>query len=636
MYIVEVTPFSKSIRNDSYSYFSSKPIKTGCIVTVPLRNRNVKGLVIDCRNGKNLKSELRSQDFAIKKIKGVSKDIFLRPEFIEAVEVTAEYFATSIGAIIESVVPKVVFEEIDKFKKINDISSKKIKKTETKSQKYVLQTEDSDRYSEYKSIIREKFAKNESVIFIVPTIEDCNIAEDKLSRGIEKDTFVLNSKTTKKKLLQKWAEINESEKPVLLIATTKFISLPISNIGMIIVERENSSAYRTQKMPYFDLRFFAETYAEKINKPFLYGDLMLRSETLKRYDDHAFFEFSPIKFRSIADAQQKIIDMKDEDEVSEYENPISNSLHKLIKENNELNDHLFILNNRKGLSPLVVCSDCGTIVKCEECESPVVLYGKYAQEKNNYFNCHFCGAKRGAGEKCVNCDSWKLQTVGFGTERIRREIQKQFPKAKILVLDKDTAKTAVQAKKIINDFYESPSAILVGTELAILYLHEPVENVAISSIDSMFSSPDFRVKERILNILLKARSKAKQNFLIQTRNKENKIFSDLRDGNLTNFYRNEFIERKKYNFPPFSLIIKISTSARQFKTAEKEISKIKETFKLDDMLIFQSQIVRNRGMKTAVGLLILDKEDWPNKDLVEKFKMLPPKFKLEIDAESLF
>jgi primosomal protein N' len=112
---------------------------------------------------------------------------------------------------------------------------------------------------------------------------------------------------------------------------------------------------------------------------------MLRSETLKRYDDHAFFEFSPIKFRSIADAQQKIIDMKDEDEVSEYENPISNSLHKLIKENNELNDHLFILNNRKGLSPLVVCSDCGTIVKCEECESPVVLYGKYAQEKNNYF-----------------------------------------------------------------------------------------------------------------------------------------------------------------------------------------------------------------------------------------------------------
>lgn len=636
MHIVEVTPFSKSIRNDSYTYFSSKPIKVGSIVTVPLRNRNVKGLVVDCKNGKNLKSELRSSDFSIKKVVGVSKEVFLRPEFIEAVEETADYFATSVGAIIESVVPKVVFEEIDKFKKINKVSSKKTKKPETKSQKYVLQTEDSDRYSEYKSIIREKFAKDESVIFIVPTIEDCNIAEEKLSRGIEKNTFVLNSKTTKKKLLKIWEQINESEKPVLLIATTKFTSLPISNTGMIIVERENSSAYRTQKMPYFDLRFFIEKYAEKINTPFLYGDLMLRAETLKRYDDHIFFEFSPIKFRSISDAKQKIVDMKDEKEVEEYENPISNSLAELIKENNELNDHLFILNNRKGLSPLVVCGDCGTIVKCEECESPVVLYGKDATEKNNYFNCHFCGAKRGAGEKCANCDSWKLQTVGFGTERIRREIQKQFPKVKVFVLDKDTATTPVQAKKVVREFYESPSAILVGTEMAILYLHEAVENVAISSIDSMFSSPDFRVKERILNILLKARSKANQNFIIQTRNPENHIFTDLKAGNLTNFYRNEFIERKKYNFPPFSLIIKISTSARQFKTAENEITKIKESFGLDDMLIFQSQLVRNRGMKTAVGLLILDKEDWPNKGLVEKFKMLPAKFKLEIDAESLF
>ena len=636
MYIIEVTPFSKSIRNNSYSYFSAKPIEVGSIVTVPLRNRNVKGLVVGVKNGKEVKSELRSQNFAIKKIKGVSKDIFLRKEFIDAVSETADYFATSVGAVIDSIIPKAVFDEIDKFKKVNDVSDQKVELTKTKSQKYVLQTEDDDRYSEYKSIIREKFAKDKSVIFIVPTIEDCNIAEKKLSRGIEQNTFVLNSKATKKRLLETWAEINESEKPVLFITTPKFISLPISNIGMIIVERENSSAYRTQRMPYMDLRFFAEKYAEKINVPFLYGDLMLRTETLKRYDDHVFFEFSPIKFRSISDAEQKIIDMKDEEEAPDYDNPISKSLTELIKENLSLNDHLFILNNRKGLSPLVVCADCGTTVKCEDCSSPVVLYGKDAQEKDNYFNCHFCGSKRHSGEKCKNCDSWKLQTVGFGTDRIKREIEKQFPKAKVFVLDKDNAKTPVQASKMVKEFYESPSAIMVGTELALLYLHEPVENVAVSTIDSMFSSPDFRVKERILNILLKARSKAKQNFLIQTRNSEHDIFMNLKAGNLTNFYRTEFLERKKYNFPPFSLIIKISTSAKKFETAESEILKIKESFGLEDMIIFESLILRNRGMKTAVGILILEKEKWPQKDLAEKLKMLPPKFKLEIDAESLF
>ena len=96
------------------------------------------------------------------------------------------------------------------------------------------------------------------------------------------------------------------------------------------------------------------------------------------------------------------------------------------------------------------------------------------------------------------------------------------------------------------------------------------------------------------------------------------------------------MERKKYNFPPFSLIIKISTSAKKFEVAEKEIQKVKESFGLEDMIIFESLIMRNRGMKTAVGILILDKEDWPQDNLIEKFKMLPPKFKLEIDSESLF
>jgi len=636
MYIIEVTPFSKSIRNSSYSYFSPKSIDVGSIVTVPLRKKNVKGLVVGVKSGKEVKSELRSQDFAIKKIKGVSKEIFLRKEFIQAVLDTADYFATSAGSIIETVIPKIVFEEIDKFKKINNVSDHKVEQTKTKSQKYILQTEDKDRYSEYKSIIREKFAKDESVIFLVPTIEDCSIAEKRLSRGIEQNTFILNSKTTKKKVLKIWDEINKSEKPTLLIATPKFISLPIANIGMIIIERENSGAYRTQRMPYMDLRYFAEKYAEKMNIPFLYGDLMLRSETLKRYDDAIFFEYSPIKFRSITDAEQKLIDLKDEEEIASWDNPISKSFYNLIEENQSLNDHMFILNNRKGLSPLVVCGDCGTTVKCEECESPVVLYGKDAQEKENYFNCHFCGSKRHSGEKCINCNSWKLQTIGFGTERVKREIIKLFPKANVFIVDKENTKTSVQAQKVVKEFYESPSAILIGTEMALLYLHEPVENVVVSSIDSMFSSPDFRVKERILNILLKAKSNAKQNFLIQSRNIESDIFRNLKDGNLTEFYRNEFISRKKYNFPPFSMIIKISTSAKKYAVAETEIQKVKDSFNLEDMIIFESMIMRNRGMKTAVGIMQISRDDWPNKDLIDKFKMLPAKFKLEIDAESLF
>lgn len=634
MYIVEVTPFSKSIRNDSYSYFSPKKVDVGSVVTIPLRNKNTKGLVIGVKDGKKLKTEIRSSDFAMKKIKSVSKETFLNPKFVEAVSDVAEYFATSIGSILGSVVPKIIFNETDKFKNKKDKEGG-AKDVVTKSQKYIIQSNDDDRYSEYKSIIREQFAKNKSTIFVVPTIEDCSVVEKKLSRGIEDSTFIFNSKLTKKKVLDTWKKIRAAKKPTLLISTPKFISLPISNIGMIIVERENSPAYRTHEMPYIDMRFLAEKYAEKLHVPFLCGDMMLRTETLKRYDDHVFFEYTPIKFRSITDAHQRMVDMNEE-VIKEKDYPISNELKDLIEENIEENNHLFILNNRKGLAPLVVCEDCGHIVKCPDCDSPIVLYGKDANKKENYFNCNFCGHQRSAGEKCSNCTSWRLKTVGSGTDKIYKEVKKLFPETKVFILDKDNAKTPLQSQKVIKDFYDSPSAILVGTELALLYLYEPIENVAVSSIDSMFSSPDFRIRERILNILLKAKSKCQKNFLVQSKNIKSNIFKNLRDGNLTDFYRDEFVDRKKYDFPPFSLLIKICLSARDFNKSEKELENLKKDLGLEDLEIYESVVKRKAGVRTAVGLLRLDRDKWPNKDLIEKLKTLPAKFKIEVDAESLF
>ena len=364
--------------------------------------------------------------------------------------------------------------------------------------------------------------------------------------------------------------------------------------------------------------------------------MMLRTETLKRYDDHVFFEYTPIKFRSITDAEQKLVDMNNDVETKDKDYPISNELRELIEENIEDNDHLFILNNRKGLAPLVVCEDCGQIVKCPDCESPIVLYGKDANKKENYFNCNFCGHQRSAGEKCSNCTSWRLKTVGSGTDKIYREIKKLFPETKIFILDKDHTKTPLQSQKVIKDFYDSPSAILIGTELALLYLYERIENVAISSVDSMFSSPDFHIRERILNILLKAKSKCHKNFLVQSKNIKNSIFRNLRDGNLTDFYRDEFVDRKKYNFPPFSLIIKISLSSRDFQKSENELEEIKNNLNLEDLEIYESITKRKAGIKTAVGLLRLNRDKWPDKDLAERLKTLPAKFKIEIDAESLF
>ncbi|HMP67429.1 MAG TPA: primosomal protein N' [Candidatus Paceibacterota bacterium] len=650
MYIIEVTPFSKSIRTNSLSYFSSQEISLGSIVTVPLRSKKIKGLVTKTKSIKDSKTEIKSSEFALKKISGVSKNILFSEKFLLASEETANYFATSTGSIIRTLIPDNVFENIDKIKKNERKESKnskienKIKKhvaqnledeSNTKRPKYILQTEDRDRYSEYKSIIREQFAKNKSVLFFVPTIEDGNYAEEELSRGIEKHTYVLNSKISKNEIIKKWGEIINREKPSLIITTPGFAGIPVDNLGVMIIERENSNSYRTKSRPYFDLRFFLEKYAHNIGANLIVGDLMLRAETLARYDQQEFFEHAPIKFRSISDATQKIVDLKDKSEIANSSEFISKTLHRKLQNWHDKNEHTLLLTNRRGISPIIICNDCGTVVCCENCSSPMVLHGKDIKEEGNHLRCHSCGVERETDFICKKCGGWRLSLIGIGTEKIADFVKEIFPKTKIFILDKDHAPTQSRAKDIVKDFYDTANGILIGTEMALLYLHQQIENVGVVSIDSLFSIPDFRIKERILNILLRARAVASQDFVIQTRNTDEQIFKNIIEGNLTDFYRQEFIDRKKFNYPPFSLIIKISLSGKNISQIENQFEELQNFITEYEITTYPAFVETIRGQKIMNGMMKIPRKDWPNQKLIEKLQTLPPQFRIEIDAESV-
>jgi len=637
MYIVEVTPFSKSIRSNSLSYFSSKKIKVGSIVSVPLRSRIIKGLVVEVKDVKELKSEIKQSAYAMKKIKGVSKNLLFSEEFIKAADITAEYFATSAGSIIQSLIPKNLLEDISKLQKVTLVE--KIE-DEKEHPKFILQADDADRYSEYKSIIRGEFAKNKSVLFCAPTVEDGMFAEKQLSRGIEKHTFTLNSRLTKAKLIKTWNEITGRSKPSLIIVTGGMIGIPMTDIGTIIIDRESSGAWKTQQRPYFDFRYFIEQYASALNSDFIMGDLMLRAETLWRYDQQEFTEYTPIKFRSITDATQKIVNMKDVDELEKPANAISNSLDYLINETIDKSEKIFLMTTRKGLAPIITCGDCGEIVRCEHCSSPIKLHGKdlnrkSAREKENFFKCHTCGHERSAGETCIKCNGWRLTPLGVGTEKIEVELKAKYPKTKIFVLDKEHANTPAKAQKIIQEFNNAVSAILIGTEMALLYLHDPIESVAIVSVDSLFALPDFRIRERILNILLRAKSLASQDFIIQTRNTEDDLFQNIIDGNLTDFYRQEFIGRKKFNYPPFSLIIKISLAAKTTTQIENQFEEVADSLSPQELITYPAFTETVRGKKIVHGMIKLPRENWPDQYLIERLKNLPPQFKIQIDADSV-
>jgi primosomal protein N' (replication factor Y) len=531
----------------------------------------------------------------------------------------------------------------------------------------ILQADEDDRLAYYKSLIRSEFALKRSIFFCVPTIQDANRAFEALPKGIEDYAFVLNSSLTTAELVKTWNKIVTEPHPVLVIGTGSFFGVPRRDLGTIVVERESSTGYKSRTRPYLDIRTFAEILAKKLEARLIFGDILLRTETLWRTNNGEYAEVSPLKFRSISAASVSIIDMK---KYKTADAPgfriISEEVERLGHKTKESNERMFIFAGRRGLAPLTVCGDCGTSVLCSRCSAPIVLHrlkrsevrsevktetGTFSQSSSErssekladesrietartIFLCHRCGERRDAAERCRVCGSWKLTTLGLGLELVEETLRSMFPKTTLFRIDKDATTNHRQAIKTAADFYDAPGSILLGTEMALLYLDRPIENAAIVAIDSLFSIPDFRINEKIMNIILRMRSLTQEQFIIQTRSRGQHVFDYASTGNLMDFYREEIDARQKLDYPPFSTLIKITARGKQKDVIESV--RALEVELADYSPITFPAFVEVADGKTVIHTLIRVKpSQWPAEPLLSKLTSLPPQFAVNVDPENL-
>jgi len=635
MKLLAVIPISKGINKETLSYFTGADVSVGAVVKVPLRKKIIPGIVTEVSDVSDVKADIKNASFETRKIEKIKSSPLLSKEFMQAVETASLYFASTSGAILNSLVPKSILENTDKIK-INFNEKVDLRAHE----KLVVQSDDEERYATYKSIIREEFAKGYSVFFCLPTIQDIKKAYEKLAKGIEQYTFVLHGNLTKTEQIEIWNKAANEGHPVLIVCTGAFLCLPRSDIGTIIVDKENSRSYKNQTRPFVDIRTFAEKLAEKLKARIIFGDLLLRTETLYRQNNAEIFEIGSLKFRSLTTSAQELVDMRQPlpenlEKDKEGQEPkfklFSDSLLNLIEQTSENDENMFIFVARRGLFPSTVCGDCGTIVKCNTCGAPTVLHKSSTE---NFFLCHRCGERRSALEKCHDCQSWRLTTLGIGIEKVEEELKEKFPELKIFKIDSDSAATHKKALDIAAKFYASPGGILLGTEMALLYLTEKIASTAVVSIDSFFSIPDFRINEKVLNILLKIRSMTSRKLLIQTRDINQKIFKNAIQGNLADFYRDEITERRALDYPPFSTLIKITLQGekRSVLAGMEKLQKDMAPFELD---VFPAFIPITKGKFNMHALIKTKREDWVAAELLEKLKNLPPLFTINIDPESL-
>ncbi|MDE2031206.1 MAG: hypothetical protein KGI58_03045 [Patescibacteria group bacterium] len=649
MYITTVIPIKKGFQKEYLSYFSSIEIPLGTIVSIPVRFKTVNAIVIHTEEARLVKSDIKNADFQLKKIIDIKGDSPFTKEFFTTCNRMKDYTVSSTGNIIQAMLPNVFLENINELKKVNINESTK-EPENIKHEKLIFQALTSDRIAFYRTLIREAFAKKQSIFICVPTHFGIEEWKNVLVKGIEQYVFAFHSDIPKKVLIKNYNTLMNEEHPILIIGTGMFLSIPRQDIKTIIIENESSDSYKQIGKPYIDVRSFVEVLSSIQKSKLIFSDTLMRPETLQRHEDGELGDVHPPHFRLPKTEHQTIVDMKNE--IDEKGNKgftiLSNLTKETIRQAIANNESIFLFSIRKGLAGVTVCNDCGHTLLCPSCSTPVVLYGAKQRTATKIattriFMCNKCGRKESTEIKCPECSSWNLTPLGIGTDRVYEEIKNLFPDACVVQIDKETTPTIKETRNAIDIFYKNKACILIGTEMAFSYLHSEVTHSAIISLDGLLSIPSFNITQKILHIIEKLHSITKKNLIIQTRLPENQILQYILSGNVLPLYREDLKERKAFGYPPFKRLIKITFTGTASET-EKARKYLENKLNAYEPQIFSAFVGRVKGQYITNTVIKVNPDQWqlPTKDkqletspLAEILSSLSPAFSINVDPEDL-
>lgn len=630
MYIVHVTPIGRNIGKDSLSYFTFKDIPIGSIVNVPIRKSEAPALVLDKEDANAIKSLLRTRGYSTKNIKDPNPVQLVSEEFVAAARETANHFATTIGNVFNSFLPAAILkhEQQDSTALSIEINLNS-QKRKNSYEMLTIQSAKKERETSYKTILRGALARGESTLICVPNAHEAEKMKSLYSKGIDKYVFVLHSNMPAKEQRKVWHKILAEVHPVLIIATRSFLSIPRKDLGVILVDSEGSNTYIGVTKPFIDTRVFVKKLAKQLGIKLIFADTVLTMCTHKSLVEHDAMEFERASKRLRTKVKTSTVDMskytlKAKEERKQY--PIlSQEAQKEIK---KLKGRMFILASRRGVASQTVCGDCGIVVSCSRCSAPMVLHGKAS---DRYFLCHRCGENEDSKRVCTNCSGWRLNPLGIGIERVEEAVR-EATDIPILRIDSDSTKTTKKLGEVVTKFNNTEKCILIGTTMALPYLHANIGTSIVASFDALLSTQNFSAEEQTFRMLLKLQEQTSANLLIQTRTPNSKILKSVKTGEVSNFVKSELELRKKFKYPPYATFIKISITGSQDYTT-REMKKLINVLRDYGPRVFHGFIPEKSGRFTLNALLrysSTNSEHWPDEKLLSILHSLPSSFVVQI------
>ena len=423
----------------------------------------------------------------------------------------------------------------------------------------------------YMQLIEKVIKNGKSAILLVPEISLTPQMLDRFIGRFGKDKIaVLHSKLSIGERHDEWIRIKE-EKSKIVIGARSAIFAPVKNLGIIIIDEEHDSSYKSESSPRYNAKEIAEKICKENNIPLILGSATPDINTfyrtnLENKDDRRITLLKLTKRANNSSLPKvKIVDLKKELAIGN-KTMFSTLLHKLIEENLKNKHQTILFLNRRGYSTFIMCRECGYTMKCPNCNISLTYHSF-----QNKLKCHYCGHEENPVKICPNCGSTKIRYFGTGTQKIEEEVKKEFPEASTIRMDVDTVSKKNSHEEILNKFKKENIDILIGTQMVVKGHHFPnVTLVGVITADTNLNLGDFRANEKTFQTLTQVagragREKERGRVIIQTYNPENYSIEFAKTQNYDLFYNTEIKIRKQLKYPPFCDIIVVSMSAKDIR-----------------------------------------------------------------------
>lgn len=411
----------------------------------------------------------------------------------------------------------------------------------------------------YIHLIDEAVRQGKQVLYLLPEIALTTQITERLKRVFGSRLGIYHSKFPDAERVEVWQKQLSHEPYDIILGVRSSLFLPFQRLGLVIVDEEHENTYKQQDpAPRYHARNAAIVLASMCGAKTLLGTATPSVESWYNATEGGKYALVELKerYKEIQLPEIIPVDIKELQRKKRMNGPFSPLLLQYVREALEQKEQVILFQNRRGFAPMIECHTCGWVPKCKNCDVSLTYH-----KGLNQLTCHYCGYTQPVPRQCPACEGVDLRNRGFGTEKIEDDVKAIFPEARVARMDLDTTRTRTAYERIIHDFQQGRTDILIGTQMVSKGLDfDHVSVVGILNADTMMNYPDFRAYERAFQLMAQVAGRAgrknkRGRVVLQTKSIDHPIIPQVMHNDFEGMVAGQLAERQLFRYPPYYRLV---------------------------------------------------------------------------------